>query len=290
MKKKNLIFIFIDGLGIGNRNQYNPLYGNSLRALPRLLQEAKALDARLGVPGTPQSATGQTSLFCGLNAQALVGRHIVGFPPPSLTKIIIKNNLFKQLADQGLRSTFANGYWLEDVGNLDRRSRKKISVTTVAAMHGIGEIRAAGALREGRAVYQDITQESLVRKGARLPVITEHEAAHRLIRIARDYDLTLFEYFQTDLAAHALDPMQASRVLSTLDAFLCALMDEINFSATALLLCSDHGNVEDPSTSSHTLNPVPYVALGPESPALTDGVRSIDGVVPAILRWFGVTR
>ena len=35
---------------------------------------------QLGIEGLPQSATGQTALFTGINAAQLLGRHLFGFP------------------------------------------------------------------------------------------------------------------------------------------------------------------------------------------------------------------
>lgn len=288
--KKRIILIFVDGLGIGCNNRHNPLYTNKLEALPAILKEALPINAVLGVEGLPQSATGQTSLFCGINAQALIGHHVVGFPTPSLKKLIIEKNVFRTLSGHGFKSTFANGYWLDDIHSMDKALHRKMSVTTVAALHGIGEVRTADFLRKGRAVYQDITQELLAAKGADLPVITETDAARRLVRIAGDHDLTLFEYFQTDLAGHSRDPQKIRRSLAVLDAFLAALMKRVDYKNTALILTSDHGNIEDPSTSGHTRNPVPYSVRGLHARELREGVHGLDDVVPAIFRWFGVTR
>lgn len=46
------------------------------------------LDAILGVSGLPQNATGQTSLLTGVNAQALLVKHLNGFPNAKLREII----------------------------------------------------------------------------------------------------------------------------------------------------------------------------------------------------------
>lgn len=50
-----------------------------------------------------------------------------------------------------------------------------------------------------------------------------------------------------------------------------------------LALTSDHGNIEDISTSAHTKNSVPFAAVGPGAWALMAEVASIADVTPAIV-------
>jgi len=64
-----------------------------------ILNKAGAIptDACLDVPGLPQSATGQTTIFTGQNASKVLSRHLHGQPTITLKKMIIENNLFKEL-------------------------------------------------------------------------------------------------------------------------------------------------------------------------------------------------
>jgi len=55
------------------------------------------------------------------------------------------------------------------------------------------------------------------------------------------------------------------------------------------ILTSDHGNIEDMSVHSHTTNPVPLVAFGPEADAFKAGVNSLTDVTPRIMRTLGGT-
>jgi bisphosphoglycerate-independent phosphoglycerate mutase (AlkP superfamily) len=48
------------------------------------------------------------------------------------------------------------------------------------------------------------------------------------------------------------------------------------------VLTSDHGNMEDLSTGSHTRNPVPLLARGPQARRFA-AAESIADVTPAIL-------
>ena len=95
----HLLFIFLDGVGIGaNDRSTNPfleaqiplwrsLAGSDWPTLaddaPRQTSQASivAADATLGVAGLPQSGTGTTALLTGHNAPALVGQHPGPYPP-----------------------------------------------------------------------------------------------------------------------------------------------------------------------------------------------------------------
>ena len=86
-----ILFIFIDGFGIGEENaEKNPVYAARTPSLDRLFTEGMVMptDTCLGVPGLPQSATGQTTIFTGVNAPEAVGRHINAQPTKPLRDII----------------------------------------------------------------------------------------------------------------------------------------------------------------------------------------------------------
>src|SRR5690606_4270140 len=103
-EKMRIILFFIDGLGLAAARENNPLAKAEMPCLRRLLggqpltlaaagthnemATLLALDATLGVPGEPQSATGQTTLFTGVNAPQAVGRHVRGFPTAALREIL----------------------------------------------------------------------------------------------------------------------------------------------------------------------------------------------------------
>ena len=46
------------------------------------------LDALLGVPGLPQSATGQTTILTGRNAPAVIGEHSGPYPSQALRDML----------------------------------------------------------------------------------------------------------------------------------------------------------------------------------------------------------
>src|SRR5829696_7988914 len=117
-----LLLIFVDGLGIGTRGRHNPLHllGEAAAPLavfedeePRLPLDGRLArtDARLGVEGRPQSASGQTTILTGVNVPARLGYHKQGFPNEQMRAVLREHSLFLQLRRLGAgRDLFANAY------------------------------------------------------------------------------------------------------------------------------------------------------------------------------------
>jgi hypothetical protein len=278
--------IFIDGFGIGPADpEVNPFMGGTAPVLEGWMADhSVSMDATMGVPGLPQSATGQTALLTGLNAAAQMGHHVQGFPGSRLCAMIQEHNIYDRLQARGYRATFANAYYLEAMP--DRIARRRPSVTTVAAMKAFGTVWDGVAMRAGRAVYHDLTREALLERGYEGPVITPEEAARHLLGIARENDFTFFEYFESDQAGHRGTLEEARAVARKLDRFAAELGRGLELERELLVITSDHGNMEDMSSSLHTVNPVPFIALGAGSASLLRAVRSITDVTPALLGLF----
>lgn len=277
------LLVFVDGLGLAAADPLrNPVAPGVCPTLVRLIERhAVPIDAQLGVPGLPQSATGQTALLTGVNAAQAMQRHIEGFPGPGLCRIIRDHNIFSQFAAHGLTATFANGYYL---ANGEEAARLRLrSVTTVATLAAFGRVRDRAFIERNEAVCQDLTRRGLVDRGYTGPILTEPEAAGHLLAIARQHDFTLFEYFQTDRAGHSRDMARAKAVLASLDRFLGALVAAVADGPVRLLLTSDHGNIEDMGVATHTRNPVPFVVLGSDAARLLGSVRSLVDITPAVL-------
>jgi hypothetical protein len=277
------LLVFVDGLGLGPEEpDRNPVFSGCCPRLAGLLRaEAKPVDACMGVPGLPQSATGQASLLTGVNAPALVGRHVEGLPGPQLKQLVRDRNIFSALLQRGYHATFANAYYADRVEEI--RSRRMQSVTTVASLAAFNGVRMTADMLAGRAVYQDLTRQFLRARGYAGPLVTPRESGEHLLRIAAAHDFTLFEYFQTDRVAHKGTLDDIRRVLGQLDEFLGVVLAHPGTPGRLLLLVSDHGNVEDHYTRQHTANPVPFVAVGEGAAFLRGRVRSLVDVCPALL-------
>ena len=279
------IFLFIDGVGMKAPAADNAVNPEVCPTLWRLFERhAKPIDACLGVEGIPQSATGQGTMFTGVNCAKAMGRHCEGFPGPALRKIVETDNLFLQLKKRRRKVRFADAYLIDSVDELAARRFK--SVTTVMALTVPESVSTADELETGRAVMQDLTRETIQDRYPNIPVIQPQRAAEHLFSIALENDFTLFEFFQSDVAGHSMDYARACAVLRVYDRFLAALVRFAEAAGITIVLTSDHGNMESMAERGHTRNPVPFVAYGPKEAAMRERVNSLVDVTPSILAAF----
>ena len=284
----SVLLIFIDGVGIGTRGDHNPLDGLGSEFFSVFQGEQPQLpfdgvmaetDARLGVDGLPQSATGQTAILTGVNAAKLIGRHLHGYPSPRLKKALAEHSIYKKLIARDRSVTFANAYTRSYVDNPPRF----ISATTVAAQTAGIRLRMLEDLREGCAVSHDFTNRFLIEKGFEVDACTPEAAGARLANLASSHDFTLYEHFITDRIGHAQRADLAREHLIRLSRFVRAVLEASDLSRQTVVLTSDHGNIEDLSTRSHTLNSVATLAFGPARDHIASRVRSLTDITPAIV-------
>lgn len=288
--QSSLLLFFIDGLGIGTRGPHNPFDGLSEAAPLAIFQdEAPQIpfagvlaptDACLGVPGRPQSASGQTTILTGINAAAAIGAHKQGFPNQPLLDIIREHSIFLQLKKSGVDSiTFANTYTRQF---FERRPRW-ISATTAAVEAANLRFNVVEDLKAGRAVFHDFTNTLLRERGETVSLRSPEEAATVLAGVVAKHRFTLYEYFITDKVGHAQDREAAQRLIPTLAKLIRSLLAKIDLDHTTVILTSDHGNLEDLSARNHTLNPVPTIVWGPERESIAARIRSLTDITPAIV-------
>lgn len=288
-KGMGALLLFVDGLGLGeDEPDKNPVARARLNRL-RLLRDRPTpdptailvpADACLGVPGLPQSGTGQTSILAGINAPAAVGRHINGYCTKSLAALLDGRSLFSRVKAGGGEVTFANAYTPAFLQNLPRF----LSVSTVAAQRAGLRFRTLDDLARGEALFHDFTNRLLPERGYSLPTVTPPEAGARLARLAHRHTFTMYEHFLTDQAGHAQDMARGVAILEDLEDFLGAVLSGMDLSTHLVVLASDHGNLEDLSTKRHTRNPVPVLFWGAGARRASAGVRTIADIAPAILR------
>lgn len=114
-----------------------------------------------------------------------------------------------------------------------------------------------------------------------IPSISINQAAERVAKVSSTYDMTLMEYYLTDKAGHEQDMNTAFEAIKRLDSFLHHYL-EVKPNDQTLVITSDHGNLENLSVKTHTMNPVPLVVLGPKATYFRQ-VRSIVDITPAIM-------
>ncbi len=297
-----VLFIFLDGVGIGPANpEVNPFVraGTRIPTLQRLtggriptLDDPTVegpdgtsfpLDASLDVEGTPQSGTGQAALLTGESAAEIYGRHFGPWTPVRLRPLVEERSVLRRAAEAGGTVAFANAY---PRGWPGPRGGRRIAAPPLAARAAGVLDRHEEALGEGRAVSSEIVNDGWRRHLGHdwLPAVTPRQAGANLARIAASADLTLYAHYATDTVGHRGGMDEAIAALERVDRFLEGVTASLDPS-TLLLVASDHGNLED-VRGGHTTNPVLGFASGPgaeRAPRLKD-VRQVAGFVLESMR------
>ena len=298
-KPGNVIFLFVDGLGLGGPDPVtNPCLGKDIRLLSfhedgqsvrRIGHDGflAATDALLGVEGLPQSATGQTTLFTGMNCARLIRSHLKGFPNEALRQVLREKSVLKRLKEAGRRPAFVNAY-RPLFFRLSEKMKWRLSATTATNLAADLPFCTYDDLLDGIALYHDFTNSFLIAKGFEAPKRTPEEAGRILAGLSKEYDFILYEYFLTDRAGHTKDMAKAYPILLQYDRFLRTVLDNVDPEETLVLLTSDHGNIEDLSVETHTANRVPTLLWGRKAEELSRNIRSLADVTPAVLEAFDI--
>lgn len=295
----SLVFLFLDGVGLGEDNGLNPFTQHDYPAFKAMAGGKPftgdagvhrngthfftSLDACLGVEGLPQSGTGQVTLFTGINSAQMLGRHFGPYPHSAIRSLLDGESIFKKIGSQNGRCHFINAFpqrFIDYVTSTNRWS----STTFMTASAGM-KLNSVNEILEERAITAELTQDAWrTRLSLDVPTISEEDAAGRVIRASKEHDLVLVEYYLTDKAGHSRDGKLAHSILTRIDRFIQYL---IRFQAEhgyTLLLTSDHGNLEDLSTKTHTRNRVPLFVLG-EGAHHFHGAESIQDITPLCVEW-----
>ena len=281
-----ILLFFIDGFGIGDKiNSRNPFLKSKTPLLDKISNHKLGTyiktDVSMKVTGLPQSATGQTALLTGKNAAKAMGRHKSGFPGPTLIKLIANHNIYKQLNKYNLNSTFANAYTQNYVKKV-YQNKQRASVTTQCVINSENKFRFLKDIKNNNAIYQDFTNKILSDKGHNIELFTPEKAANILSDIALKHDFTLYEFFQSDKAGHSQDMNFAIKTIENLDRFLTQLVQNLKNKVT-IIISSDHGNIENLSTNTHTKNKVPTIIIGKQKLDLKKSINKITDITPAII-------
>jgi hypothetical protein len=299
----NVIFVFLDGVGLAERSEHNPFWVTPMTRFKRafgcelFLEDAPyinsdkvmlPIDAGLGVEGAGESGTGQFSIYTGINGAKCFGRHHGAHIPSSLRPMLAEANIFRKLKRLEKSCLYANAYpkrfieWC-----LDQRAKGKIrsSVLFEAAILENIPIQSNEALKAGKAISGDIIARwwrlNETDGDKSVQEISATQAARNLLTLSQQHEAVFYEFFLTDLAAHGKIQTSTSDIVSRLDEFLSVLIEELP-ERTALILTSDHGNFEDTRTMRHTQNPVPFLAAGKGASAFSE-VKSIDEICEVML-------
>jgi len=309
-----LIFIFLDGVGLGEAKQNNPFYLAKSEYLPFYRKKPvlpdgtpiKAIDPLLGVSGIPRSATGQTTLFTGSNIPALLNEHKGSYPNQIMRKIIFENNLLGMLKKKNLKAKFINAYphhtkfftsdhikihadgRFEFSEEFPQSFRRRISATSCMLIANNDLPFDENDILKEEALYQDFSNRFLIDKGIKLPLFSPQKAASIIYKISQKYDFILYEYFQTDLYGHRKTFKDCVNLVTDLNLLVQSLLTYLDPDSDTILLTSDHGNIEDNSSPAHTKNPVPLLLWGNKSKSLRDKIDNLTHIAPGINHFFSV--
>lgn len=296
----NILMVFLDGVGIGKKDALiNPFFKYGFKAFENIFKNIPSLnnqfltngthflfptDATLGVEGLPQSGTGQASLFCGFNAPKFVGKHFGPYPYSTTIPILQKESILIYFKEKYNSSFFANAYPKAFFDYINS-GRSRLSVTTLTCkLTGI-KLNHVTEVRTGKALTAELTNERWnQRLGYRLKVIKPKTAARRLLRIAKKYKFTLYEYYLSDHLGHLRLANEFDKLFAEMDEFLFTLLNEVDSQQMTLVICSDHGNLEDLSIKTHTRNPALTITAGKAAKAIAESVKDITQVKEAIIK------
>jgi 2,3-bisphosphoglycerate-independent phosphoglycerate mutase len=293
----SVLFLFVDGIGLGEQSSDNPFavhhwYGfSSITDGAHILASSeviltdnlvfKGIDATLGIDGLPQSGTGQATLFSGVNASKLIGKHFGPYPHTGIKHLLTEHSLFHFVNEMGKKPYFINAFpqvFFDRAHVRNRWSCCTLMTKSVGQkLNSVDEVLSEKAITA--EIIQDYWRQHL---NLQIPPLTISQAASRVAAVSSEYDVTLMEYYLTDKAGHEQDMDAAYRAIERLDTFLNEYI-KVKPNHQTLILTSDHGNIEDLSTKTHTLNPVPLIAVGPKAGFFTN-VESIQDITPVILK------
>jgi 2,3-bisphosphoglycerate-independent phosphoglycerate mutase len=297
----SVFFLFMDGVGIGlggdqnpfssyNLSGFNYLTGNqkldaSMITIFKNNHVFKSIDACLGVDGLPQSGTGQTTLFSGVNASKIIGQHYGPYPHSKNKYLLEQESLFHKILEVGKVPFFINAF--PKVFFEKASVRNRWSCCTLMTKSCGLNINSENEVKTGDAITAEILQDYWNKHlNINLSTISFKDAANRANRALEKYDVVLMEYYLTDKAGHSMNKFHADESINRVDQFLKALLDQISSEHT-ILITSDHGNIEDLSIKTHTRNNVPLMVMG-EKASYFEGASSLIDITPSIIRAINV--
>ena len=297
-----LLFIFIDGIGLGEDNpEINPFVRAEMPYLQSLLGGQKMIksaapyesdqvtllpiDAGLGVKGLPQSATGQAVLLTGINIPAEIGYHYGPKPNSEVAQYLDGATIFSKTIKAGKKTALLNAYPPRYFHGIDSGKRLYSSVPLALTNAGL-TLFTDEDYYAGNALSADFTGAGWhsFLGFADAPLFEPETAGVKLAELAQQYDFSFFEYWASDYAGHKQDMSSAVQQLETFDGVLKGLLANWHNKNNLILLTSDHGNMEDLSTRKHTAAHVPLLLFGDlnNRREFQKDIRDLTGIAPAI--------
>ncbi|GAB4545886.1 MAG: metalloenzyme [Anaerolineae bacterium] len=299
----HVLLIFLDGIGLGAADaEINPFAAANTPTLNALAGGRRWLadtprhdngrayfvptDACLGVPGRPQSATGQASMMTGRNVPREIGEHYGPYPNAPIRSILAEDNLFMRLRIAGKTAARLDAYPPPYLAAIERGKRLRTGLGQAAHEGGVSA-RTANDLLTGRALSADFTGEGWrsVLGYLDAPLYSPEASGALMVKLAREVNFAMFGTWITDEIGHRGDLARGVAFIERFDQVMAGVLSAWDDSDGVVIVCSDHGNFEDLSIRQHTLNLVPTVIIGRERAQLADQIHALTDLTPAILRY-----
>lgn len=240
-------------------------------------------DATMGLPGRPQSATGQATILTGRNVPRLVGEHYGPKPNPAVAAVIEQGTLFHEVTAVGGRAALITPYPQGYFDAVERGKRLLSSVPLAATRAGLS-LMTVEDLRNGRAVSPGFTGQAWRDHLGYddVPILTLSEAGRQIAAIARAYQFSFFEHWPSDRSGHRGSLENAVHHLEMIDEALGGLLDAWDDENGLLVITSDHGNIEEKDHRQHTRNPVPTILVGRGHAELAEQIRDLSDIAAVV--------
>ena len=297
-----LLFIFLDGIGLGEDNsEINPFAKADMPFLESLLGGKKLIkssapieneyvtllpvDPNLGVKGLPQSATGQAVLLTGINIPEKLGYHYGPKPNPEVAEFLNDDTIFHKVIKADKKTALLNAYPPRYFDGIDSGKRLYSSIPLALTSAGVPLFTHEDYF-SGKALSADFTGEGWhsFLNFPDAPLFDSHTAGIKLAELAKQYDFSFFEYWASDYAGHKQDMDSAVKQLELFDRVLKGLLSVWKDEDGLILLTSDHGNMEDLSTRKHTAANVPLLLFGDKDTRgeFKKDIKDLTSIAPAI--------
>lgn len=281
-----VIWLALDGVGHPLDAPPGSVWEQDLPALRPLIDAGLALDATLGVPGLPQSGTGQSCWLTSQDAVRLMGKgsageHFGPHPGPTLQALLRESTLPVRLTRAGLRAALLNFYPPSYFAAHAKRPRYGcFPFSFLAAELPLNPPQLP-------SISPTLSLGYVAPWAATQPLGELSRMGEGIARAAQQHDLLVLDLWLSDLLGHQGRPDAPSELntagrlyMRHLDALVAGILS----AGGRVVISSDHGNFENLGIKAHTTARVPFAGSGVDLGQPGDIVQA--GAVMA--GWFGL--
>lgn len=298
----HILMLFLDGIGLGADDPAsNPFAAANTPTLFRLANGQRWLattgrqvtdralfiptDPRMGVPGRPQSGSGQAAILTGCNVPELIGEHYGPKPNKPIRDLLAEDNFFKQVVAHGKTAALLEAYPPRWHTATNRGKNLRSSYQQAAYDAGL-PIFDEKAIYAGDALAADWTGEGWrTQLGFKdTPVYSPYEAGVKLVELSRRYAFAFHSHWISDVIGHRGPLADAVALLELFDGVMAGVLDTWDDAEGLIIITSDHGNMEEITNRKHTENDVPSVIIGAERNVFASGFNTLADFVPIMAR------